>query len=80
MMYRYDYEKYNTRELVEIWCFNGNTELTDKIECILKNRGIDLSAENLQKILAEQKTEVLEQYYIKYRKKVQNYEKSTRNL
>ena len=53
MMYRYDYEKYNTRELVEIWCFNGNTELTDKIECILENRGIDLSAENLQKILAE---------------------------
>ena len=52
-MYRYDYEKYNTRELAEIWCFNCNKELADKIECILENRGIDLSAENLQKILAE---------------------------
>ena len=53
MAYRYNYEKYDTRTLVEIWCFNGNVELTDKIEKILDSRGIDLSAENVQKILGQ---------------------------
>ena len=53
MAYRYNYEKYDTRTLVEIWCFKGNVELTDNVESILESRGIDLSAENVQKILAE---------------------------
>lgn len=53
MAYKYNYEKYDTRTLVEIWCFNGNVELTDKVERILKSRGIDLTAENVQRILAE---------------------------
>lgn len=53
MAYTYNYEKYDTRELVEIWCFNGNEELTQKVERILESRGIELTAENVQKILAD---------------------------
>ena len=53
MAYRYNYEKYDTRTLVEIWCFNGNVELTGKVEKILESRGIDLTAENVQKILTD---------------------------
>lgn len=49
----YNYEKYNTKKLVEIWCFNGNVELTDKVEKILDSRGINLTAENVQKILEQ---------------------------
>lgn len=53
MSYRYNYEKYDTRTLVEIWCFNCNVELTDKVERILESRGINLTAENIQKILGQ---------------------------
>ena len=49
----YNYEKYDTRKLVEIWCFNSNEELTEKIKRILEGRGIDLAAENVQKILTD---------------------------
>ena len=51
MAYRYDYEKYDTRTLVEMWCYNGNEELCGKIEKILESRGIDLTAENVQEML-----------------------------
>ena len=53
MAYNYNYEKYDTRKLVEIWCFNSNEELTGKVERILESRGIDLTVENVQRILAE---------------------------
>ena len=36
----YNYEKYDTRKLVEIWCFNSNEELTEKIKRILEGRGM----------------------------------------
>lgn len=51
MAYRYNYEKYDTRTLVEIWCFNSNEELCGKVERILEKRGFDLTEENVQKIL-----------------------------
>lgn len=51
MAYKYDYEKYDTRTLVEIWCYSSNEELTGKLEKILKKRGFELTAENVQEIL-----------------------------
>ena len=38
-MRNYNYENYNTRTLVEIFCFNSNEELTEKVERILESRG-----------------------------------------
>lgn len=54
MAYTYNYEKYDTRELVEIWSFNSNEELCEKIEKILESRGFELTAENVQNILLNQ--------------------------
>lgn len=50
-MKRLNYEEYDTKTLIEIWCYNSNKKLTGKIEKILKTRRIKLTAENVQKIL-----------------------------
>ena len=46
-----NYKNINTEKLVNMWCYNFNDEECRKMEEELKNRGIELTAENVQKIL-----------------------------
>jgi hypothetical protein len=46
-----NYKNINTEKLVNMWCYNSNDEECRKMEEELENRGIELTAENVQKIL-----------------------------
>ena len=45
------YKNIDTEKLVNMWCYNSNDEECKKIEKELENRGIKLTAENVQKRL-----------------------------
>lgn len=46
-----DYKNIETKELVNMWCYNSNDEECRKMESELESRGIELTAENVQEIL-----------------------------
>lgn len=46
-----NYKSIDTEKLVNMWCHNSNDEECRKMEKELESRGIELTAENVQKIL-----------------------------
>lgn len=46
-----NYKNIDTEKLVNMWCYNSNDEECRKIEEELESRGVNLTAENVQKIL-----------------------------
>ena len=46
-----NYKNIETKKLVNMWCYSINSNECKKMERELENRGIDLTAENVQKIL-----------------------------
>ena len=46
-----NYKNIDTEKLVNMWCYNSNDEECRKMEEELESRGVNLTAENVQKIL-----------------------------
>lgn len=46
-----NYKNVDTEKLVNMWCYNVNPKECKKMEKELESRGIELTAENVQKIL-----------------------------
>lgn len=46
-----NYKNVDTEKLVNMWRYSINRKESDKMEKELENRGIELTAENIQKIL-----------------------------
>ena len=46
-----NYKNIDTKKLVNMWCYNSNDKECRKMEEELEIRGIELTAENVQKIL-----------------------------
>ena len=46
-----NYKNIDTKKLVNMWCYNNNDEKCKKMESELESRGIELTPENVQKIL-----------------------------
>ncbi len=44
MSYKYDYSKYTTEELINIWLYNSG-EISDKVEEELTKRNVELRAD-----------------------------------
>lgn len=47
------YKNIETKDLVNMWCYNINPTECEKMEKELERRGIELTAENVQEILLE---------------------------
>lgn len=45
------YKNVDTKKLIDMWCYCINLTECNKMEKELGNRGIELTAENVQKIL-----------------------------